>query len=211
MLNHRLSHQAPASGLVKYWIARCFLRATGWDVIGQIPEHKKFVLIGAHHTSNWDFPYGMAATHIYRLKTSWMGKDTLFKGSLGWFMRAMGGIPVDRSSPHGVVAQITSQLENVDKLAVLIAADGTRKKMDHWKSGFYWIAHRAQVPIVCGYLDYQKKQACIGLSLMPTGNVKRDMDLIRDFYRNVKGKYPDLETPVRLPNEDTETELSSRV
>ena len=202
MIDPDLNHKAPASGLIKYWLARCWYGVTGWSVVGELPPDKKFVLVGAHHTSNWDFPFGLGAMFIFRLKVSWMGKDALFKWPLGIIMRSLGGIAIDRSHHHGIVGQTAEQLKNAEQLVFLIAADGTRKKMEYWKSGFYWIAHKAQVPIVCGYLDYARKQACIGLSFMPTGNVKQDMDRIRDFYKNVKGRKPEKQTPVHLHDEE---------
>lgn len=201
MIDSKLIHSAPASGLIKYWLGRSWYWLTGWDVIGEVPDAKKFVLIGAPHTSNWDFPYGICATFIFRLKTSWMGKDALFKFPLGVLMRSLGGIAIDRSSHHGVVGQTTEWLKNAEKLVVLIAVDGTRKKTDHWKSGFYWIALEARVPIVCAYLDYSHKRACIGLTFTPTGDVKTDMDRIRDFYDGIRGRKTEQETPVKLVDE----------
>lgn len=202
MIGPALTHNAPSSGLVKYWLARMFLRLTGWDVIGQVPQASNFVLIGAHHTSNWDFIFGLCATYVFRLKASWMGKDSLFRWPFGYVMRALGGIAVDRSSPHGVVSQIVQQLKNTNGLVVMIAPEGTRKKKENWKSGFYWIARQAQVPIVCGYLDYERKQACIGLSMQPTDNVEQDMDRIREFYEDVIARKPEKVTPVRLRDEN---------
>lgn len=201
MINSRITHNAPASGLIKYWFARCWLWFTGWDVIGQLPDEKKFVLIGAHHTSNWDFIYALCGTFIFRLKASWMGKDALFKWPLGPVMRLLGGIAIDRDSPHGVVEQTANWLKKADRLVILIATEGTRKKVDYWKSGFYWIALKAQVPIVCSYLDYSTKRACIGLSFIPTGNIKKDMDRIREFYSGVQGRNPDQVTTVCLQDE----------
>lgn len=201
MISSKLTHRAPASGLLKYWLARCWYWLSGWDVVGEVPDAKKFVLVAAHHTSNWDFLYGLCATFIFRLKTSWMGKDALFKWPLGLFMRFLGGIAIDRSSHHGVVEQTAEQLIKAESLVISLVADGTRKKMEYWKSGFYWIAYKAQVPIVCGYLDYARKQACIGLSFIPTGDVKRDMDRIRDFFKDVQGRKPEKQTPVRLNDE----------
>lgn len=201
MIGPEISHKAPASGLIKYWLARFWYGITGWNVVGELPPDKKFVLVGAHHTSNWDFPFGLCAIFIFRLKASWMGKNALFIWPLGIVMRSLGGIAIDRSSQHGIVEQTAEQLKNTEKLVILLAADGTRKKMDHWKSGFYWIAYKAQVPIVCGYLDYARKQACIGLSFMPTGNVKQDMDRIREFYKDVRGRKPEKQTPVYLNDE----------
>lgn len=174
----------------------------GWDVVGQVPAGGKFVLIGAPHTSNWDFPFGLAALYIYRLKVSWMGKDALFRKPFGGVMRWLGGIAIDRDSPHGVVEQITEQFRNSQKLVVLITPSATRKKRDYWKSGFYRIACAAQVPILCGYLDYKRKQAGLGLSFVPTGAIKNDMDRIREFYQGIQGKRPELTTRIRLQDED---------
>ena len=176
---------------------------SGWDVVGQVPVGGKFVLVGAPHTSNWDFPFTLAAVFIFRLKISWLGKDTLFKKPFGGVMRWLGGIPVDRDSEHGVVDQIANQLRESDRLVVAIGPSGTRKKKDYWKSGFYWIAHTAQVPILCGYLDYSRKEACLGLSFVPTGDIKKDMDRIRDFYQGIQGKHPELTTRIRLVDEET--------
>jgi len=201
MIGPGLTHNAPASGLIKYWLARCWFWLTGWEVIGEVPADKKFILLGAHHTSNWDFPFGLCAIFIFRLKASWMGKDTLFKWPLGFFMRSLGGIAIDRRSHHGVVEQTAEQFKNAEQLVIMLAADGTRKKMQCWKSGFYWIAHKAQVPVVCGYIDYANKRACIGLSFVPTGNVKQDMDRIREFFQNIEGRKPENQTPVRLSDE----------
>ena len=175
----------------------------GWDVVGQVPVGGKFVLVGAPHTSNWDFPFTLAAVFIFRLRISWLGKDTLFKKPFGGVMRWLGGIPVDRHSEHGVVYQIARKFREADRLVVAIGPSGTRKKKDHWKSGFYWIAHTAQVPIICGYLDYGRKEACLGLSFVPTGDIEKDMDRIREFYQGIQGKHPELTTRIRLVDEET--------
>ena len=110
MIGPRLTHQAPASGLLKYWFARIWFWLSGWSLVGEIPDAKKFVLVGAHHTSNWDFPFGLCAIFIFRLKASWMGKDALFKWPLGTIMHFLGGMAIDRSSSHGVVDQIKAQV-----------------------------------------------------------------------------------------------------
>ena len=201
MISSKIQHKAPSSGLVKYWLARGWYGITGWEVVGKLPMHRKFVLIGAHHTSNWDFVFGLGAIFIVRLKASWMAKDSLFIWPLGSVMRALGGNAVDRSACHGVVQQTIDLLQESEQLVVMLSTEGTRKKAEFWKSGFYWIAHGAQVPIVCGYLDYEKKQACLGLTLMPSGSVKKDMDLIREFYRNVQAKKLAQVSPVCLQNE----------
>lgn len=130
-----------------------------------------------------------------------MGKHTLFEGMKGFFMRALGGIAVDRSHPNGVVGQMAEALKHADQLVIMLAPSGTRKKMPNWKSGFYRIAHQANVPIVCGYLDFKRKEANIGLTFQPSGNIKQDMDLIRKYYDGVHAKYPEMSTPVMLAEE----------
>ena len=203
MLSHKVTHNGPTSGVIKYWIGRILMGVFGWDVVGQVPVGDRFVLVGAPHTSNWAFPFTLAAVFIFRLKISWLGKDTLFKKPFGGVMRWLGGIPVDRTSEHGVVDQIARQFRESDRLVVAIGPEGTRKKRDYWKSGFYWIAYNAQVPILCGYLDYGRKEACLGLSFIPTGDIKKDMDRIRDFYQGIQGKHPELTTRIRLVDEET--------
>jgi len=201
MHRYKITHNGPISGLIPYCIGRVWMCIFGWDVIGQVPHGEKFVLVGAPHTSNWDFPFTLATLYIFRRKISWMGKDALFKKPFGKIMRWLGGIPIDRSNEHGVVEQIVKQFSESQKLVVTIAPSGTRKKRDYWKSGFYWIAHTAQIPILCGYLDYSRKKACLGLSFVPTGDFKKDMDRIRRFYVGVRGKNPELATRIRLLDE----------
>ena len=123
-------------------------------------------------------------------------------------MRWLGGIPINRDSENGVVDQIAKQFRESEKLVVAIGPSGTRKKKDYWKSGFYWIAHTAQVPILCGYLDYGQKKACLGLSFVPTGDIKEDMDRIREFYQGIQGKYPELTTRIRLVDEKPSPDIS---
>jgi len=202
MFSSKITHNGPISGLIPYWIGRLWMWFFCWDVVGQIPVGEKFVLIGAPHTSNWDFPFGLFALYIFRLKVSWIGKDTLFEKPFGGIMRWLGGIAINRDSQHGVVEQIAKQLRESRKLAIAIAPSGTRKRRNYWKSGFYWIAHAAQVPILCGYLDYGNRKACLGLCFVPTGNVKEDMDRIRDFYKGIQGKYPEMATRIRLRDEN---------
>ena len=137
MLSSKITHSGPTSGFIPYWIGRLWMWLFGWDVVGQVPVGEKFVLIAAPHTSNWDFPFGLATIYIYRLKVSWIGKDTLFKKPFGGVMRWLGGIAINRDSPHGVVDQIAKQLRESRKLIIALTPSGTRKRKDYWKSGFY--------------------------------------------------------------------------
>lgn len=202
MKGTQLSHNGPASGLMKYWLARIFMTIAGWTVTGELPPNKKFVLIGAPHTSNWDFPFGLLTTFIFRLRVRWLGKNALFRWPLGILMRRLGGIAIDRAHQNGVVGQMVHALEQADQLVIMLAPSGTRRKTSHWRSGFYHIAHQAKVPVVCGSLDYKKKEANLGLSFIPTGNITHDMDRIRDYYNGIQGKHTTMETTIRLMEED---------
>ena len=131
-----------------------------------------------------------------------MAKHALFIWPIGSVMRTLGGLSVNRSNSHGVVDQLVKRFQESDQLVILLSTEGTRSKAACWKSGFYRVAFKAQVPVVCAYLDYQRKQACFGMKIMLTGDIKQDMDKIRAFYRDVHPKKPELETAVRLKDED---------
>ena len=201
MRSPKITHQAPTTGILLYWIGRAYAWLLGWDVEGELPESGKFILVGAPHTSNWDFTFMLMVSFVYRVRVSWLGKDSLFKKPFGGIMRWLGGIPVQRESRNGVVGQIADQFRKSEKMVLVIAPAGTRKRRDHWKSGFYWIAHRAQVPILCGSLDYHRKKVRLGNSFIPSGDIKSDMDRIRAFYDGVRGRFPESTSIIKLPDE----------
>ena len=196
------THTVPTPGMLPAWAGKLWMWSFGWSVKGKIPDGNKFVFIGAPHTSNWDFLFMLAAAAILGMRVSWMGKASLFKKPFGGLMRRLGGIPIIREQQHGVVDYMVELFKNSDQLSVLIPPEGTRSKKDYWKSGFYWIAYGAQVPIVCTYLDFSRKEACVGLTFVPTGNIKADMDRIRGFYNGIQAKYPQKTSRVRLREED---------
>lgn len=181
------------------------MKFKGWDFEGELPAQGKFMLICAPHTSNWDFIYLLAIMFMLRIKVSWMGKHTIFKKPFGKFMRWLGGIPIDRRSTHGVVDQIADHFAANENLIIAIAPEGTRRRRDYWKSGFYHIAYKAQVPLLLGYVDYVNKKAGTGLSFIPTGKIKQDMDLIRDFYKDIRGDHPENEADIILREEMSES------
>jgi 1-acyl-sn-glycerol-3-phosphate acyltransferase len=125
------------------------------------------------------------------LRLSWVGKHTLFHWSLGWLMRSIGGIPVNRLISTNFVDQIIETFGSYDELIFAIAPEGTRRKTDKWKSGFYYIALGAKVPIALGYVDYRRKKGGIGAFLNPTGNIDGDLDKIREFYSKITAKFPE--------------------
>jgi 1-acyl-sn-glycerol-3-phosphate acyltransferase len=186
---------------MKRLIARFFLTLSGWSQEGARPAAHKFVLLAAPHTSNWDLVYLLALAALYGVDVSWMGKHTLFSPPFGGLMRRLGGIPIRRDRREAVVVQMARAFAERESLALVVPAEGTRGHVDHWKSGFYHIARTAQVPIVMGYLDYARRRGGFGPALIPTGDVSKDMDAIRDFYGDKVGKYPELCGEIRLAEE----------
>jgi 1-acyl-sn-glycerol-3-phosphate acyltransferase len=171
------------------------LRICGWRREGRVPDIPKFVIIAAPHTSNWDFPIGMAILLAFKLKFSILGKDSLFRWPFGGFLKWMGLIPINRSKSCNVVAQSIQVFKDNRKMVMIVAPEGTRKKGIYWKTGFYHIARGANVPIVMGFLDYVRKAGGIGPTLMPTGDIEFDMETIRCFYDRISGKIPEKSTP----------------
>jgi 1-acyl-sn-glycerol-3-phosphate acyltransferase len=174
----------------------------GWKAEGRRPSIPKYVLIAAPHTTNWDFPFTIALGKVFDMNIRWMGKHTLFNFPFGWIMRKLGGIPIRRHERGNIVQAMAEDLKNYDELALTVPAEGTRSRVEYWKSGFYHIAVQAGVPIVPGYLDYKLKRGGFGDPIMPTGDIKADMDKIRAFYADKVGKYPENFGPVRLREED---------
>lgn len=177
------------------------LRIARWRAVGAPPDDPKWVMIAAPHTSNWDLLYMLAFSWHYDRRLSWLAKSSLFIGPLGWVLRRLGGIPVERSRPTGLVDALRLEFERADRLIVGIPPEGTRGRSDHWKSGFYRVAVAAEVPIVCGYLDYGTRTGGFGPTVWTTDSVEADMEIIRDFYSTKQGKYPDDVSEVRLRSE----------
>ena len=186
------------------WVGLTFMALTGWRVRGQAPTSVRTVIIAAPHTTNWDFVYLMAAAMVLKVRIHWLGKKELFAFPFGGVMRALGGISVDRAVSTNLVEQVAGRFETTDKLTVVIPPSGTRGRATHWKSGFYWIAHNAGASIVCGYLDYAKREAGLGYTFEPSGIPAQDMPRVRAFYEPITGKYPDQTTPARLREESSD-------
>lgn len=201
MRGYELTHDAPSTGRVLYWLGRLWLFFSGWKLVGDVPPGRKFVIIAAPHTSNWDLLHMLAAAWVFRIRISWLGKKSLFRGPFAPFMRWLGGIPIDRSAHHGVVQQVADRFDASEALMVAVPPAGTRGRGKGWKSGFYWIARTARVPILCGSLDYQKKESGLGLSFVPSDDLGADLNRIRDYYRDIVGRYPENTTPIRLREE----------
>lgn len=188
--------------MIKRWMGALWLKLFGWRTEGTLPESARFVMIAAPHTSNWDLPFMLATSWVLGVRISWLGKHTLFRPPYGWFMRWLGGIPVDRRQAHNMVARVVEIFGESPSLVVAIPPEGTRKRAPYWKSGFYHIAAGAKLPIALGFLDYGRKVSGVGPALTPSGDLAADMATIRAFYQTVRGKFPDKETVPRLREED---------
>jgi 1-acyl-sn-glycerol-3-phosphate acyltransferase len=180
-----------------------FLRALGWRTQGTFPPGvERCVLVAAPHTSNLDLFFMLAFAMAFELRVRWIGKHTLFRFPMGIAMRFLGGMPVDRRSRQDAVAQMAAHFEREKNLVLVIAPEGTRAHGANWKSGFYWIAHTARVPIVPSFLDWSKKTAGFGEPITPSGDLRADMDRLRAIYADVRGRYPENQGKVRLAEED---------
>lgn len=173
------------------------LNLLGWKVKVELPDTKKFVVVAAPHTSNWDFPLGILAAKAVNLEVNWIGKHTIFHWPFGWFFRALGGTPVDRSRKLDLIRQLKDLFEQSQSLVFALAPEGTRSKTDHWKTGFYHIARAAGVPIALAYLDFGKKEVGIGRSFYPSDDIDADFELIREFYKDKRGKNPQNASLIR--------------
>ena len=175
------------------------LSAAGWTVHNELPDDlDKCVVIGAPHTSNWDLAATLAVAATLEIDFSWVGKREIFEGPYGGLMRRLGGVSVDRSRSHGYVEQLAEKLRRAEEMALVIAPEGTRSRGERWKSGFFYIAREAGVPICLGYVDYGRRQA--GLGPLVDSSRPRDevMGEIREFYADKTGFRPDNFTPPTL-------------
>ena len=170
------------------WLGRTALRLGGWRVIGPIPDLAKAVLIVAPHSSNWDGYWGMAAKIALGLEVRVLGKTQLFWWPLGPLLRRLGAIPVNRSSPQGTVEQAVAIIRDFDRIWFTLTPEGTRKRVDKWKGGFWKIARAAEVPIVMAYFHYPEKTIGIGDVFHPTADADADMAAIRAWYRPWQGR-----------------------
>jgi 1-acyl-sn-glycerol-3-phosphate acyltransferase len=165
------------------------LRVIGWRFAGQVPNLSKGVIIVAPHTSNWDFIVGAAAMLALDLKLRFLGKHTLFSGLLAPMMRALGGIPVDRSRPGGgIVEEMARRFEEADELLLALSPEGTRSSVDRWKTGFHRIARTAGVPIMAVALDYGPREIRFGPLVDPSDDIDRDISVFVDFFSTARGR-----------------------
>jgi 1-acyl-sn-glycerol-3-phosphate acyltransferase len=174
------------------------MRLMGWRVAGVHPPFKKFVLIGAPHTSNMDSVFMLLATAGLGFDINWFAKAELFRGWRAPLMRLVGAIPLDRTTSTDAVDQAIKLFKERDKFVLVLSPEGTRQKVKRWRSGFYYIALDAGVPLVCGFADYKKRAAGIDRIVYPTGDLQKDFEPIREFYSGVTARYPDQVGELRV-------------
>lgn len=187
---HRTLFTTPVVNTVLRELSLAFLKLNGWRVEGALPDSaSKSVLIAAPHTSNWDLPYTLMVGFALRLNLYWMGKASLFAPPFGAVMRWLGGIAVDRAKSNNLVAASAQALREADgPLQLVVPPEGTRGRTRQWKTGFYFIALEARVPIVLAFMDYERKVAGLGPLFTPSGDVERDMEEVKRFYAGVRGR-----------------------
>ncbi|MEY3946798.1 MAG: hypothetical protein RJB03_1504 [Bacteroidota bacterium] len=177
-------------------ITRFFIlifKLNGWKIVGTVPpEIKKAVVIAAPHTSNWDFVYAVAIFKMLKLKIRYLIKRELNFFPLSILLKNTGAIPVERSKRHNLTDEIVNMLKSSDELLVAIPAEGTRSRVEKWKSGFYYTALNAGVPVLPGYLDFKKKEGGFGEPIYLSGDKAEDMKKLKDFYSDKTGKHPEL-------------------
>ena len=172
------------------FLSNSIMRLIGWKVEGTLPNLPKYLIIGAPHTSNWDFLLFLATIFHLKVDARYMGKAELFRGPFGWFFYWCGGIPVDRKKSQGLVEQMVEACNNSDKFILTIAPEGTRHKVKEWKRGFYHIAKGAGIPIIMAKVDGKKKAMCVGEIFHLTEDMEADMLAIQDAFKGMTGINP---------------------
>jgi 1-acyl-sn-glycerol-3-phosphate acyltransferase len=187
---HRTIFDTPVVNTLLRGLSLAILKATGWKIEGALPANTpKCVMIAAPHTSNWDLPNTLMAAFALRLNIYWMGKESIFKPPFRKLMMWLGGIPVNRERANNLVAASAQAIVDADApLQLVVPPEGTRQKTRYWKTGFYYIALSAKVPIVLAYMDYHRKISGLGPLFHPTGNIEADMATIKAFYAPFRGK-----------------------
>src|SRR5262245_21221531 len=173
-------------------------KAAGWTIEIQQPLPPRCVIAGAPHTSNWDFVLALVFILATGLDIRWAGKHTLFRWPFGRLMRALVGIPINRGARENVVEQMVAAFRGNESLKVVFAPEGTRSKTTHWRTGFYYIALCANVPIVMGYVDYARRVVGLGPALQPTGDIQADFAIIREFFAPIVGKHPERQGLIQV-------------
>lgn len=169
-------------------VAAFFFKISGWQVSGSLPNLPKMIIIGAPHTTNWDFPLAMNLIFYLGIRFNWMAKAEFFVKPFSYVWDWLGGVPVDRSAANGTVGQTIEAIQARAKIVLAIAPEGTRSRVERWRTGFYHIAHGANIPIVPVLVDYGRKILTITEPFFPTGDVDTDLPLLQARFKGIRGK-----------------------
>lgn len=172
------------------WLGQTTLNLLGWRIEGELPRLDKFVAIGAHHTSNWDFVLFIALKFVLRLNARWFGKHSIFVWPFAGLLRSWGGIAIQRHLTLNMVEQAVQRFQQADEFILVLSPEGTRKRVERWRMGFYHIACGAGVPIVPAALDYANRRVVIGAPFTPTGDAEADLRTLLAFFRPYEPKKP---------------------
>lgn len=174
------------------------LHLRGWRVVGDPPSDARFVLVAAPHTSAWDVPLMLGCTLQVRLRLHWLGLATYFRWPIAGLLRWLGGVPITRGPAAQRVLEAARLLADGGPAVVAIAPEGSRHRVDRWRTGFYHLAVTAEVPLVLTALDYSKRTARFGPLLQPSGDLAADLPVIQAFYADVQGRHPERQGPIRV-------------
>ncbi|MFT4939375.1 MAG: 1-acyl-sn-glycerol-3-phosphate acyltransferase [Paraglaciecola sp.] len=182
------------------WLGKTVLRVMGWQFSGTFPDQPKMILVIAPHTSNWDFVLGLGVAFSLRLKISFFGKHNIFIPPFDGLLKRCGGIPVERTSAHGVVEQMSNQMRDADKMILCLSPEGTRSRIEKWKTGFLHIAQKADVPVFLVAFDYKKKHIEFGPVHKISDDIPLELNKIYRHYSSVQAKYPEKVATKIMPN-----------
>ena len=189
-------------------LSRLILKLIGWKLDERVPETQRYVMIGYPHTSNWDFILGMLAKWAMGLPINWVAKHSMFWGPFKPIFMAMGGVPLNREKTTGFIQKNIELFAQRERFILGLMPEGTRSKTDHWKTGFYHIAHGANVPIALAYMDYKNKVIGVGDVMLTSGDIHADFETIKEFYKDKIGYKPEKQSSISIASKSTSDKSS---
>lgn len=177
------------------WLGRSLLRLSGWKVTGELPDAPKFIAAAAPHTSNWDWVFAMYTLLALGIRINYMIKHTTFWWPLSIVLKATGAFAVDRSSPSGLIDSVRQQVLSADKVVFVITPEGTRKRVDQWKTGFLRLSYATGLPLLMVSWDYPSKTVQLGPEMPLTGDIDKDLEAVREHFRQFTGGRPEYQSP----------------
>jgi len=183
---------------ILHWIGKTISKLKGWTIEYTLPDDPKMVIIFFPHTSNFDVVHAIPAAFALGLKPNWLVKTELLKGPLKPFFLKLGAVPIERNRKENKVDLIVDAIEQSERVMLALSPEGTRSKTDFWRSGFYHIAYKAQIPVHLAFIDYPSKTIGVHPGFVPTGDIETDLEKIREFYKDKRGKFPENVGPIQF-------------